>query len=75
LIAVSAINRNLCAFARDGFSQRRKGNVNKIEHEILFRFLHQLSERELEDAKASGLKATKVVARSHHRFFAKSIHL
>jgi hypothetical protein len=26
-------------------------------------------------AKASGLKATKGFARSHHRFFAKSIHL
>jgi len=38
LIVVSAIKRNLCAFAGDGFSQKRKGKMGKVEHEILFRF-------------------------------------
>jgi len=28
---VSAIERSLCAFARDGFSQRRKRKMGKIE--------------------------------------------
>jgi AraC-like DNA-binding protein len=31
LIVVSAIKRNLCAFARDGFSQRRKRKIDKVE--------------------------------------------
>jgi hypothetical protein len=30
LIVISAIERSLCAFARDGFLQMRKGKMDKV---------------------------------------------
>jgi hypothetical protein len=64
LIVVSAIKRNLCAFARDVFSQRRKGKMEKVEHEILFRFLHMLAEGSLSMTRVSVLKATNGVIKA-----------
>jgi hypothetical protein len=64
LIIVSAIERNLCAFARDGFSQRPKGQWTKSSSKYFSDFSISYQRGSLRMVRVSGIKAAKGVLKA-----------